>query len=79
VSSAVGRPWSLRRWPIQVGDNEEAFAPLRDAEVASAEYIPGDTDGVDRCPRPVELTGVAQPVQQPMVQTLPDAGLLSVP
>ena len=73
-STASGIPMaSISRWYLDPGlPRSTGFAPV-------SSPTPGPhTDRVDGGPGPVDLAVVAQPVQQPMVQGLPDAGLLPV-
>jgi hypothetical protein len=65
---------SISRWYMEPGlPRSTGFAPVSSPP-------PGPHAGaVDGRPGPVDLGVVAQPVQQPMMQLLPDAGLLPVP
>jgi hypothetical protein len=56
----------LRRPPVKTGDDEEAFAPLRDAEVAGTEDIRGDVvsqavEASDKRPQEVHALDVEDP------------------
>ena len=66
-------PASISRWYLEPAlPRSTGFAPV-------SSPTPGpDTHAVDGGPRPIDLVVVAQPVQQPMMQGLPDAGGLPV-
>jgi hypothetical protein len=75
----IDRPQAGCWWRRSAGDIWILACPGRPDWRRSVPPTPGsDTDRVDGGPRPVDLPVVAEPVQQPVVQLLPYAGVLPV-